>query len=138
MNTDQNTSFNSLDRHDFDLKPPYSLDNLKSKLPASLDLTPLAGPANSRQVAGSHYQTKNKKAQHWDLAVAYRWDFFQYQITKYVMRWKDKHATPEKRLEDLEKAGHFIQKYIEEVRAGRWSDARPVEITPPAFPDINL
>jgi hypothetical protein len=29
------------------------------------------------------------------------------------MRWKHKHATYERRLEDLKKAAHFLQKYIE-------------------------
>ena len=42
----------------------------------------------------------------------YGWDPFQYQITKYVMRWKDKHTTPEKKLEDLKKARSFLDKYI--------------------------
>lgn len=73
--------------------------------------------ANERQVAGSHYHAKGKKIQHWDLAVMFQWDPFQYQITKYVMRWKDKHSTPEKRLEDLKKAQHFLEKYIEEAAA---------------------
>jgi hypothetical protein len=82
--------------------------------------------ANARQVAGSHYQDKPPGApQHWDLAVAYQWDFFQYQITKYVMRWKIKHETPDARLQDLKKAAHFVQKYIEEVEAGRWPDDKP-------------
>lgn len=68
--------------------------------------------ANDRQEGGSHYKTGDKP-QHWDLAIMYQWDPFQYQITKYVMRWKDKHATPEKRMEDLKKARHFLDKYIE-------------------------
>ena len=68
--------------------------------------------ANETQVGGTHYQTGDKM-QHWDLAIAYDWDFFQYQITKYIMRWKRKHSTPEKRLEDLKKARHFLDKYIE-------------------------
>ena len=29
------------------------------------------------------------------------------------MRWKYKHETPEKRIEDLKKAQHFLAKYIE-------------------------
>lgn len=69
--------------------------------------------ANDRQEGGSHYKTPSHIPQHWDLAVMYQWDPFQYQITKYIMRWKDKHATPEKRLEDLKKARHFLDKYIE-------------------------
>ena len=33
------------------------------------------------------------------------------------MRWKDKHPTPEKKLEDLKKARHFLDKYIEDYEA---------------------
>ena len=72
--------------------------------------------ANERQEGGDHYQTGDKP-QHWDLAIMYQWDPFQYQITKYVMRWKDKHDTPEKRLVDLKKARHFLDKYIENFDA---------------------
>jgi hypothetical protein len=70
--------------------------------------------ANKTQVGGSHYKVGDKP-EHWDLAIMYQWDPFQYQITKYVMRWKDKHDTREKRLEDLKKARHFLDKYIEEA-----------------------
>ena len=68
--------------------------------------------ANERQEGGDHYKQDNKP-QHWDLAVMYSWDPFQYQITKYVMRWKDKHPTHAQRLVDLKKARHFLDKYIE-------------------------
>jgi hypothetical protein len=74
--------------------------------------------ANDRQVGGTHYRQAAGVPQHWDLAIAYGWDAFQYQITKYVMRWKDKHATPEKRLEDLKKAQHFLEKYIAAAETG--------------------
>jgi hypothetical protein len=37
-------------------------------------------------------------------------DYFQGQITKYIMRWKLKNG-----LQDLEKAHHFLEKYIELV-----------------------
>ena len=69
--------------------------------------------ANEKQVGGDHYRTHGSELQHWDLAVMYQWDPFQYQVTKYLMRWKYKHSTPAKRLEDLKKAAHFLQKYIE-------------------------
>lgn len=69
--------------------------------------------ANDRQEGGTHYWTEPGTPQHWDLAITFGWDPFQYQITKYVMRWKDKFPTPEKRLEDLKKAQHFLEKYIE-------------------------
>lgn len=69
--------------------------------------------ANETQVGGTHYRAHGRELQHWDLAVLYQWDPFQYQITKYVMRWKHKHTTHEDRVRDLQKAAHFLQKYIE-------------------------
>jgi hypothetical protein len=73
--------------------------------------------ANKVQVGGSHYKQDADKPQHWDLSIIYQWDPFQYQITKYVMRWKDKHATPEERVKDLQKARHFLDKYLENWQA---------------------
>jgi hypothetical protein len=68
--------------------------------------------ANERQVGGTHYGLGT--IQHWDLAVMFGWNWAQYQITRYVMRYRAKNG-----LQDLEKAEHFIQKLIEEIRAGR-------------------
>lgn len=62
--------------------------------------------ANARQVGGSHYGLNN--LQHWDLVVLFGWDYFQSQIIKYVMRHKKKN-----RVQDLKKAAHFLEKYIE-------------------------
>lgn len=67
--------------------------------------------ANERQVAGDHYRGA---MQHWDYVIANDLDYFQGQITKYVGRWKKKNG-----MQDLEKAQHFLEKYIEEIRAGR-------------------
>lgn len=61
--------------------------------------------ANNRQVGGAHYISE---IQHWDWVAANNLDYFQGQITKYVARWRDKNG-----LQDLEKALHFLQKYIE-------------------------
>lgn len=61
--------------------------------------------ANSRQVGGAHYRAK---IQHWDFAASHNFDYFQGQITKYVTRWKEKGG-----LQDLLKAQHFLEKYIE-------------------------
>lgn len=61
--------------------------------------------ANDRQVGGDHYHAK---VQHWDWVASNNLDYFQGQITKYVARWKDKGG-----LQDLEKARHFLDKYIE-------------------------
>lgn len=61
--------------------------------------------ANLTQVAGDHYRSP---IQHWDYVVANRLNYFEAQITKYVTRCRKKNG-----LQDLEKAQHFLQKYIE-------------------------
>lgn len=68
-----------------------------------------AKKANTRQVGGSHYGLS--QFQHWDMVVLFDLDYFQSQITKYVMRHKKKHG-----IQDLEKAQHFLEKYIEVLR----------------------
>jgi len=72
--------------------------------------------ANDRQVGGVHYKVNPGEPEHWDLAVLYNWDYFQGQVTKYLMRWKKKGG-----LDDLLKAQHFLEKYIEAVRAGNYT-----------------
>lgn len=68
-------------------------------------------PANSHQCGGDHYRSDGP--QHWDFAAALGLDYFQGQVTKYVVRWRKKNG-----LQDLEKARHFLDKYIELVKAG--------------------
>lgn len=63
---------------------------------------------NDIQIGGNHYDKSGE--QHWDRAWRLGWDFYQYQITKYVERWKKKNG-----IEDLKKAQHFLNKYIEVV-----------------------
>ena len=63
--------------------------------------------ANQRQVGGNHYK-QDGAVEHWDIVVQHDLDYFQGQITKYVMRWKRKNG-----IQDLEKALHFLEKYIE-------------------------
>lgn len=63
--------------------------------------------ANDRQVGGDHYKTSGIP-QHWDLVNTYGWDYFQGQVIKYLMRWRKKNG-----IQDLEKAAHYLQKYIE-------------------------
>lgn len=65
---------------------------------------------NDIQIGGSHYDKTGE--QHWDRAWRLDYDFFQYQVTKYVERWKKKNG-----LEDLKKAQHFLNKYVEVVEA---------------------
>lgn len=64
--------------------------------------------ANKTQVGGDHY--KEDKIQHWDFCFANNYDIFQVYITKYIHRWKRKNG-----IEDLLKARHALDKYIEEA-----------------------
>lgn len=67
--------------------------------------------ANDRQVGGEHYKAK---FQHWDAVVEWDLDYFQAQILRYVVRHKKKGGE-----EDLEKAKHFLEKYIELYKTGK-------------------
>lgn len=76
--------------------------------------------ANERQVGGTHYSTDGG-LQHWDIVDIFKLDYFQGQITKYVMRWNKKNG-----VEDLKKAAHFLEKYIElQEKTQPWVDPRP-------------
>lgn len=75
--------------------------------------------ANDRQVGGDHYRTAS--SQHWDRVAELGLDYFQGQITKYVERWKKKNG-----VQDLEKARHFLDKYIELANAGGLTDWKPL------------
>lgn len=75
--------------------------------------------ANERQEGGNHYKTAGLP-EHWDLVIMYGWDYFQGQITKYVMRWRKKGG-----IQDLKKARHFLDKYIESEEAKAKLQADP-------------
>lgn len=62
--------------------------------------------ANDKQVGGSHYQTGT--LQHWDIVAIFGLDYYQGNVSKYLFRWRDKGG-----LEDLKKARHYLDKYIE-------------------------
>lgn len=65
--------------------------------------------ANERQVGGRHYKRQSLSGkEHWDMVVDFGLDYFQGQITKYVMRYKQKNG-----VQDLLKARHFLDKLIE-------------------------
>lgn len=65
--------------------------------------------ANDKQVGGTHYKAGD--VEHWDMVVHFKLDYFQGQITKYVMRWREKGG-----VKDLEKAQHVLEKYLEVAR----------------------
>jgi len=73
--------------------------------------------ANSRQVGGTHYKKDGTPLQHWDVVVAMKWDYFQGNITKYV----DRHAR-KKGFEDLMKAMHYLEKYMEVTYPEQWAE----------------
>ncbi len=73
--------------------------------------------ANETQVGGDHY--KGHTIQHWDYAYARDFDPFQYIITKWVERWRDKGG-----IQDLLKARHALDKYIEIAEAEK-AEATP-------------
>jgi hypothetical protein len=72
------------------------------------------------QIGGDHYRTPPGIPEHWDIAWALDWDFFQYQITKYLWRWKDKGG-----YQDLKKAKHFLDKYISVIQEDEQGGAEP-------------
>lgn len=69
--------------------------------------------ANERQVGGAHYKVEPGKEEHWDRVARLKLNYFEAQITKYVERCRKKLG-----VEDLKKAGHFLEKYIELWDAG--------------------
>jgi hypothetical protein len=80
--------------------------------------------ANKRQVGGDHYK-KGGGEEHWDRAWRLKYDPFQYIITKWVERWRDKDG-----IKDLEKAQHALEKYIEVVKEEQAKEqAKPVAPT---------
>lgn len=61
--------------------------------------------ANSKQVGGEHYRSN---FQHWDFVDALKLCYLRGQVTKYITRWRKKNGR-----QDLEKARHFLEKYIQ-------------------------
>lgn len=70
--------------------------------------------AFNTQVGGDHYKTMG--IQPVEFALANKLDFFQKDILKYTTRRK---GDKTKRLEDLGKAKHYLEMYIEAVEADR-------------------
>lgn len=67
--------------------------------------------APGRQVGGDHYKSKYM---HWDMAADLELLYFEGQITKYIVRHRQKEG-----LKDVQKCRHFIEKLIELVVEGR-------------------
>jgi hypothetical protein len=73
--------------------------------------------ANKRQVGGDHYKVEGGGEEHWDRVHRLGLDYFQAQVTKYVERCWKKHG-----LQDLNKAAHVLEKYME-LNKGRKGNA---------------
>jgi hypothetical protein len=69
----------------------------------------MTSEANKSQVGGDHY--KGAAIEHWDFVAQRNLDYFQGNITKYVSRWRKKAG-----VDDLRKASHYLDKYIELAR----------------------
>lgn len=87
----------------------------------------MANKANERQVGGKHYATGDY--QHWDVVADFGLDYFQGQITRYLFRWKAKGG-----IEDLEKAGHYLDKYLELARDGKVKIGTGSDLSRPLLP----
>lgn len=64
-------------------------------------------PANDIQIGGDHYKRRGE-VQHWDTMCDLNVPYVIGCATKYVSRWRSKNG-----LQDLEKAIHYLDKFIE-------------------------
>ena len=70
--------------------------------------------ANDKQIAGNHY---SGKVQHWDVVYSvFGGDYLVGNATKYLARLGKK-GPPEKAIEDIDKAIHYLQKKRENLVA---------------------
>ena len=65
--------------------------------------------ANDKQVGGKHYKNDNGLPDHWDVVMGMGWDYLIGNATKYLWRLGRK-GGPEKAIEDLDKAMHYLAK----------------------------
>lgn len=70
--------------------------------------------ANEKQVGGRHY--KDTEYQHWDVVYERGWCYLVGAATKYLWRLGRK-GDEAKKLEDVEKAIHYLEKKAEQLRA---------------------
>lgn len=69
--------------------------------------------ANDRQVGGDHY--KGGGCDHWDIVYERGWCYLVGAATKYLWRLGRK-GDELKKLEDVEKAIHYLEKKAEQLR----------------------
>lgn len=66
------------------------------------------GSARDKQIGGDHYKMP---IQPWDIIDVYSLNFYCGNAVKYILRAKDR----DKRVEDLQKAIHYLEKEIENL-----------------------
>lgn len=71
--------------------------------------------ADDRQVAGTHYKVANLP-DHWNVVYELQWCYLVGAATKYLWRLGRK-GDAAKKLEDVEKAIHYLEKKAEQLRA---------------------
>lgn len=60
-----------------------------------------------KQIGGQHY--KNLSIQPSEYIVRNNLDWFSGNVIKYITRWKTKHNTLDKQIEDIDKAVHYCE-----------------------------
>ena len=90
--------------------------------PATASATENIAPtANAVQVGGRHY--KGLDPQPWDVALAWNLNGLEFNILKYLARWREKDG-----IKDLNKIIHYTQKLIEvENASSRKREVRTAE-----------
>ncbi len=106
MTNKQMTYKVSLGDAPFTMEKATTYENLFPLVPDTKQTMNETSSSSETQVGGSHY--KKCTIQPWDYTIANDLDYFQGSIIKYVTRWKDKGW-----IQDLYKARHFLDKYIE-------------------------
>ena len=72
--------------------------------------------ANDIQIGGAHYTAEY---QHWDLVADFQLDYYRANATKYMTRHRAKNG-----LQDVQKAGHYIDKLMELIEQRRMPSPR--------------
>jgi hypothetical protein len=68
--------------------------------------------ANDKQVGGAHYKAE---IQHWDIVKEREWCYLVGNATKYLWRLGRK-GGPDKKIEDVQKAIHYLEKKLEQLK----------------------
>lgn len=71
---------------------------------------------DSKQIGGGHYKSVPEELQHWNVVHRLGWDYYIGAATKYLWRLGKK-GSPEKAIEDIGKAIHFLEKKKELMEA---------------------